>query len=286
MKPLFLLSACGLALTALAACGPTTPPTARVALDCPDHQGDLKLKSIAPDKKSCDYVSEDGDQVQLRLMAVSTTYEATLAPIEQDLRTEVGAEAQAAQATDAASDAAAVSKAGAEGASAAARAAKQAADDALGSVREAQGDHDRDDSDRPAKGDSVSIGSHGVTVGSSDGPSDHADINLPGIHISADDNKARINMGSVDVDASEGGATVRANREVRLRGEAFTRERRGFRATFILANDHLKDGWRAVGYEAGGPKSGPVTVGIFKARDRSHGVAEEVKRLVRINGGV
>ena len=42
-------------------------------------------------------------------MAVSTTYEATLAPIEQDLRTEVGAEAQAAQATDAASDAAAVS---------------------------------------------------------------------------------------------------------------------------------------------------------------------------------
>ena len=284
MKQLLFLSACGLALTALAACGPTTPPTARVALDCPANQGDLKLKSIAPDKKSCDYVSEDGDQVQLRLVSVSTTYQATLAPIEQELRGLSGGEPQAASASATASDASAVAKASSEGASAAAKAARQAADDALGSVRESQRDHDNDSNG--GKGDSVSIGSHGVTVGSSDGPSDHADINLPGIHISADDDKARINVGSVDVDANEGGATVRADREVRLRGEAFTRERRGFRATFILANDHLKDGWRAVGYEAGGPKTGPVTVGVFKARDRSHGVAEQVKRLVRINGGI
>ena len=93
-------------------------------------------------------------------------------------------------------------------------------------------------------------------------------------------------MGSVDVDAGEGGATVRADRAVRLRGEAFSRERRGFRSTFILAHEGLKDGWRAVGYEAGGPKAGPVTVGVFKARSHSHSIAEQVKTLVRRNGGV
>ena len=287
MRPIFLVSACGLALTALAGCGPSTPPTARVALDCPAGQGELRLKTVAPDKKTCDYVTEDGDQVQLRLIPVSTSYEAALQPIEQELAGEQITADQAAASKSA--DAATTAKAGGAAATAAAKAAQEAAADAAAHVSNSQGrdkgrDHDGDDDDD--KGDRVSIGTNGVTVGANDAKGDHADINLPGIHISADDDKARVNMGAIHVDAGDDGATVRVNREVRLRGEAFSRERHGFRATYILAKDNLKDGWHAVGYEAAGPKIGPITVAVFKARDSDHRVSDDLKRLVRRNGGI
>lgn len=283
MKPILLISACGLALTGLAACGPTTKPSARVALDCPADQGDLRLKGQAPDKKTCDYVSEDGDEVQLRLVPVATSYEAALQPIEQELQAEQMAAAPTAVAGATAAavkgvDAAATAPSG-EGAHAAAKAAKQAADDALGEVCQGQRDHDED-------GDHVSIGTNGVHVSEGDGKGDRADINLPGLHITADDENANVNVGAVHVNAGEDGATVRVSREVRLRGEAFSRERNGFRATYILAKDNLKDGWKAVGYEAAGPKVGPVTVAVFKARDHHHNVSDDVKRLVRRNGGI
>ena len=94
-------------------------------------------------------------------------------------------------------------------------------------------------------------------------------------------------MGGINVDAGENGATVRMLRDVRLRGEAFSPRRNGFRATYILAREDLKDGWKSVGYEAAGPKAGPITVAVFKAREGRHrDVSEDVKRLVRRNGGV
>ena len=62
--------------------------------------------------------------------------------------------------------------------------------------------------------------------------------------------------------------------------------RRGFRATYILAKDNLKDGWKSVGYQAAGPKAGPITVAVFKLHNGHPSVSEDVKRLVRENGGV
>ncbi len=272
MKPLLLLSACGLALMGLEACGPSTPATARVALDCPSDQGDLKLSNVAPDKKTCTYASRNGDEVSLRLIPVSSTYEAALGPIETELS---GEQAPAGPATPVTPTDPKAAKASA---SAADKAAKEAAADAGGSVSvSSDKDHDGDDH--------VSIG-NGVVVADSGSHGDHANINLPGIHISADDDKANVNVGGVHVDAGEDGATVRMSRDVRLRGEAFSHERRGFRATYILAKDNLKDGWKAVGYEAAGPKAGPITVAVFKAREGDRHVSEEVKRLVRRNAGV
>jgi hypothetical protein len=276
MKPLFLLSACGLALMSLTACGPTTPATARVALDCPSDQGNLKLSNAAADKKTCTYTSSNGDEVSLRLIPVSTTYEAALSPIE----TELGAEQEPAQpATPTGTADAKTAKASA---SAADKAAKEAAADAGGPNTGASHDADHD-----SDGDEHLSVAGGVVVADSGSHGDHANINLPGIHISADDDKANVSVGGVHVDAGEDGATVRMSRDVRLRGEAFSPERRGFRATFILAKDNLKDGWKAVGYEAAGPKAGPITVAVFKARhgDRRD-VSEDVKRLVRRNAGV
>ena len=143
MKPLFLLSACGAALLGLSACGPTTPATARVALDCPSSQGDLKLSTEAPDKKTCTYASRNGDEVSLRLIPVSTTYEAALLPIE----TELQGEQQVDQAAtgDAKDTAATVDpKTAKAGAADAAKAAKEAASDALNDTQKARKDDEND----------------------------------------------------------------------------------------------------------------------------------------------
>jgi len=270
MKPLLLLSACAVALSTAAGCAPSGPPKARAALDCPPSQGDLERTNVAADGKSCVYVSRDGDEVSLRLIPVSASYQATRQPIEQELQGELQTEQQAAEAKAARAEAdakgAAADTAASSAASEAARAAKQAADDA---VSAAKGDEDSDG------------GEHGSS-------SDRAHIDLPGIHIDADDSgKADVNVGMVHVNAGEDGAVVRMARDVRLRGEAFSPEKRGFRATYILAKDNLKDGWKAVGYEAGGPKAGPITVAVVKSKtgDR-HDIFGDVKRLVRRNAGV
>jgi hypothetical protein len=273
MKPLLFLSACAVALSLAAACSPSGPPPARAALDCPATQGDLTRTSVSPDNKTCLYTTRDGDQVSLRLLPVSSSYQSALQPVEQELQSEVQTDAEAAAAKVAAASAearttAADHPANARAAEDAAKAAKQAAEDAVGVMKDAEGD----DAGKARHAES----------------DEHAHIDLPGIHIDADDNgKADVNVGMIHVNAGENGAVVRMSRDVRLRGEAFSREKRGFRATYILAKDNLKDGWKSVGYEAAGPKTGPITVAVVKARTGDHhDVFADVKRLVRKNAGV
>ena len=275
MKSLLFLSACGLVLTGLSACGPMTRPAARIALDCPNDQGELKLTNTSADKKTCLYATRDGDQVSLRLIAVSAGYQAALTPIEQELQGEVAAPADAKAADAKAADAGAKVTTGQVSATAtsqAAKAAQEAEADAKGAVTKTRKDADDDGK---------------IEIGGSSDHGDHAHIDLPGIHINADNDKANVSVGGINVDAGENGATVRMSRDVRLRGEAFSSRRDGFRATYILARDDLKDGWKSVGYEAAGPKAGPITVAVFKAHEGRHrDVSEDVKRLVRRNGGV
>ena len=76
---------------------------------------------------------------------------------------------------------------------------------------------------------------------------------------------------------------------MRLRGEALNPQRRGVRATFIYTGHDLPEGFRFVGYEAGGPKTGPITVAVVKSKlddDVGSEIYPDVKRLVRKNGGV
>jgi hypothetical protein len=247
------------------------PPVARTALDCPATQGDLTRDAIAPDGKTCTYTSRDGDEVSLRLIPVSGSYQGALQPIEQELSAQVmtdkeEAEAKVSEAEAQAKGAAAAAKSSGADAKGAAEAAKQAANDALGEAKDAEA----------AAKDASDVDS--VTR-----------IDLPGIHINADEGagKANINVGSIHVDAGEKGAVIRIDQPVRLRGEALSPEKRGFRATYILANDNLKGGWRAVGYEAAGPKVGPITVAVVKSHSGEHDhILNDVKRLVRRNGGV
>jgi hypothetical protein len=282
MKTLLFLAAGSLALTGLSACAPSGPRTTRTALDCPASQGDLQRTSIAPDQKTCVYTTRDGDQVSLRLIPVSSSYQQALQGVEQELQGEVQTETQSAKtkvdqaaaeakSADAKSvevaskNAAAEVKVAAGEAKSAAQVARQAAEDALGEAKDAE---------KEARGDS-------------DG-NEQAHIDLPGIHIDADEGgKADVNVGPIHVNAGENGAVIRMDRDVRLRGEAFSREKHGFRATYILANQNLKDGWSAVGYEAGGPKAGPVTIAVVKSHNGNHhDVFDDVKRLVRRNADV
>jgi hypothetical protein len=114
-------------------------------------------------------------------------------------------------------------------------------------------------------------------------------VRLPGIHIDAGDEDAQVKIGGLTINAQDDEATVRMSRDVRLKGEALSRQKRGVRATFIYTGKNLPDGYRLVGYEAAGPKTGPLTVAVVKSKSDGEDGGEvygDVKRLVRRNAGV
>jgi hypothetical protein len=296
MKPLYMIAASALALTT-AACG-TGAPKARTALDCPQTQGDLTRTSVATDGKTCTYVSTEGAEVTLQLVSVQGGPDATLKAIEATLlgQQEVAAKAEGGKGEAGKTDAKATAGASADAGAAAAeiKGARSAAD----AVREAAADAAASPSDKrdvaeasattDHKGKRVTVARGAVVVDDEDGTTH---VNLPGIHIDADDetDSANVDIGPLHVNAGGDGATIRIRRDVRLRGEQLSREKRGIRATFISERESLDDSYHFVAYEAAGPKVGPLTVAVVKAKtDVSQGdrVYKAIRRLVRANGGV
>lgn len=272
MKPLYLVAASALALTA-AACGPKVP-VARAALDCPPTQGDLSRTSVSPDGQACTYVNKGGAEVTLQLVNVTGSADATLAALETNLlanRAAPVADEKAATAKEPARD-----MSDGEVVKDAAKASQEAADDTRGiSVSVTLND------------DKAKSRDTGV-VTERDGTTR---VNLPGIHVVANDNDdtANVRVGPITIDAGDDGATVRIRRDVRLRGEALNPEKRGLRAMFIYTGKDLPDGYRFVGYEAGGPKRGPLTVAVVRSKSEDPDGGDlypDVKKLVRKNGGV
>jgi len=288
MKPLYLIAASALALTA-AACGPKTPP-ARAALDCPLKQGDLMRTSAAPDGKACFYTTPEGAEVTLQLIPVAADgVDTTLANIETTLL--ANREAPAAEAVAAETSGAAAG----ESVASAAKAEAEARNDATGvEIRADAGGRVTVDGKVKIEGkdaDAVNVelkGGKTVVTESADGKTR---VTLPGIRIVADDanDTADVRVGPLRINAGEDGATIRIRRDVRLRGEAFNPEKRGVRATFIYTGGDLPDGYSYVGYEAGGPKRGPIAVAVVKSKSEQHDaddIASDIRRLVRKNGGV
>ncbi|MFN3522354.1 MAG: hypothetical protein ACK4YQ_08900 [Phenylobacterium sp.] len=271
-----MLTATAAAALALAAAGCTAGghrPISR--LDCPDAEDGLKRVSQAADGKSCAYVAEDGAEITLKLIPVSGGLDATLKGLEDEIRRDVAAHAppvkDVAQAETAPSP---------KAASAAAAAVAQAEADSAPAARkplspEAQAEAEAEAADWAVEDE----GGDGRTR-----------VDLPGVHIVADesDDSAQVRIGPLHIDADGEGAEIRMRRDVRLKGEALSREKRGVRATFLLAGDQLPGGGYA-GYEAGGPRTGPLAVAIVRGQDsggdHDH-VYDAVKKLVRRNGGV
>jgi len=296
MKTLLFLAASALALSA-AACAPTTKADLRTALDCPANQGDLTRTGKAADGKSCTYRSSEGTEVSLQLVAVKGDATATLQAIEDQIAPQAEPSATAAaegakdaaetakDAADATKDTAATAKDAAaaahDAASDAAAAAKEASEDAGRSAAVSDGDKGDWNTDRKGKGDK-----DGHKIVSENGETTRVD--LPGIHIQARDEDADVRIGGIRINANGDEETVHIVRDVRMRGEAFSRVKRGIRATFISSTKADANGYRFVGYEAAGPRTGPLTVAIVKAKseiDHDDDVVHDVQRLVRRNGG-
>jgi len=256
MKILLLAAVSACALVA-GGCSSTQKPPARAALDCPATEGDLTRTAVAPDRRSCTYTTDEGAEVVLRLVDTNGDPRAALAALEASL---MGTPAPSPAETVPAADAKTVADA--------AKAADEARKDA-GMTVAADGDGVRV-ATRPAKGETTRI-------------------DLPGIHILAGDENADVRLGPITVNAQGDEATVRIFTDQRLKGEAFSREKRGLKATFIYAGDNLTNGYGFVGYEAAGPKAGPLTVALVRSRQsegEDQNIEGDVKRLVRRNSDV
>lgn len=307
MKVLTLTAVSALALTT-AACGQAASNSAVVTgkLDCPDQQGQLRRVSQAMDGKSCVYRISDGAEVTLKLIPVGAQgADVTLAQIEAELKAEAAgpSTASADMPTPAKDTGSLADKAIAEAKADAAQAGEIAEDAGESADREARradrdarhADRDARHAERDAHDDldrsiearvNAKLREKGIDVENDD--DEHANINLPGLHINADGDKADVHVGPIHVDANGDSATVRSLQDVRMRGEAFSRQKRGIRAMFVYAGDELGGGYKYVGYEASGPRTGPLAVAVVKSKTDGgfHGdIYGDVKRLVRRNGG-
>jgi len=272
------VSLAALAVCTLAACSPKVdakrdaarlpgqhaPLRAISKLDCPERQGELTRVSAAADGQSCVYSGQNAE-VTLSLVSLNGgDAEAALAPIEADLKALMPAlKSPPTPATP--------------------------------------GDKPRGES---------------------------AKISLPGIKIDAHDNGADIKIGGLTINANDDGAEVKVAKNVTIRDGDTTRhvtertsggnsnvsvkasndaegdteihatddgaqirQRKGgdgVRATLILASDKAASGYRVVGYEARGPKGGPLAVAVVKAKGRDgsdHDIFQDMKTLVRHNVG-
>ena len=221
-------------------------------LDCPNKQGELTRVNVAADGQSCLYSGQNAE-VTLSLVALNGgDAEAALAPIEAQLKTLMPAMKASAPPPPP----------GTPG--------HESAKISLPGIR----------IDAHDKGADIRIG--GLTINANDGSAEvkvaknvtqRAGDGNSNLSVKASDDEE----GDTEIHANEGGAQIRQ----RKRGD-------GVRATLILASDKATSGYRVVGYEARGPKGGPLAVAVVKAKGRDgsdHDIFEDMKTLVRHNVG-
>lgn len=304
---------------------PATALRAVSQLECPESQGPLTRVRTAPDGLSCVYAGPKGAEVTLRLVKIEEgASDRVLARLERELNallpsvaTKIarGRAAEAAAAAEEAAADAATEKAEAEveraeaeveRAEALADRARALAEGDQAEAERAQARADRVAArlkavargGRPAaetadSGDDVQVALPGLRVKTE---GDDASVRLPGIRIETTGDKADVRIGpmtiraddasgSVDIDADDTEMTVRSQDEA---SEIRTRRKgAGIRASYVLVDETpSRQGWRLVGYEARGPRGGPLVVAIVKAKDRHEDdIFDAAKDLVRRNAG-
>jgi hypothetical protein len=128
---------------------------------------------------------------------------------------------------------------------------------------------------------------------------DHAHIDMPGLHIDADNGNASVHMPGISVNAKGDDAQVMTgwgpypnlqidanNGHAEIHGGAVTDT--GAKLIYLYASDMPgPQGYRTVGYVARGPRAGPLVVGVFKSREKDHDHAhltpDGLEKLVRLN---
>jgi hypothetical protein len=223
-------------------------------LDCPDEHSSLRRVSAAPDGRSCVYSGDDETTVELRLVNVTgSDTGAALAPIEATTHAWVPVQSNTAH-----------SEATAEPPEAPEAPETPAKPGAPTNV-----------SMHPAGGklpsgrseDDVEFDLPGIHIHAND---DHARVSVAGVHVDADDRNEKVHVerkghgragGDVLVDAHEGGAIIRLdNSDANIRARVmFASETAG------------PEGDHAAGYVARGPRSGPLVVAVVRMKgDHDH----------------
>ena len=128
-----------------------------------------------------------------------------------------------------------------------------------------------------------------------DKDNDNVNIDLPGISIHADDKNANVHVGNVHIDADghdnsahiRGGDHGRGQFTVDANDSGAVVRARSFGPNFeesliLVSKTPGPDGWRSVGYEALGPKAGPLVIASFQSKADEHdAMFNEVKALTR-----
>jgi hypothetical protein len=239
-----------LAASALAltavACQPKLRP-AITKLDCPQAQGSLTLVSAEPGGAACAYRSSEGADISLRLMPVKGDPMSALKGVEDDLRALSPPEPAPKPATPAA---------------------------------------DTDAADADGKDKTVVVAGN-ATIRVEKDDDDNAKVDLPGIHVRTKGDGANVQVGPLHINTDGANKVdIRSSSDVRMKGEALSRVKRGVRAHFLLINEAAE--YKVLGYEASGPRTGPLAVAVVKSRtgvDDDGALYNDVKRLVRRNGG-
>jgi len=259
---------CGAILLALGACESRTEYRARKAerealtvvskLDCPETQGNLKRTAVAADGQSCTYAGE-GSEVVLKLVAVSNDPAKALEPIEAEVK---------------------------------------GLFPALPATPETPTPPAKP-GEEPAKAGEVTketVSMPGLHVETEEGGgSDKAKVRMPGISVDADGDKARVKILGVEINADENASEIRMTRDSwrtddgdfdidlsggkpNIQGDgAFSiggKRRQGYRTTFVKTTDSQDAPWTVAGYEAQGPKRGPLVVAVVKAKASANGDGE------------
>jgi len=258
------------------------------ALQCPDSLGSLTRKGSArADGTVCTYAGPRGAEVELHLVTLGDD---GIGPILK--RFEMGLLGAMPQtAADLSRSAADSARADAEATRADAAAARADADAARA---EARADAD---ANANASTDSAHISAPGMKV---DAEGDRASVHMPGLHVEANGDKADVRIGGLTIHANDGDASVNghlttgdnadtvsfqarndaAEMRTRAPGEAI-------RQTYLLTDNRpAPAGWRTVGYEARGPRTGPIVVATVRSRERhADEVFDDAKALVTLNVG-
>lgn len=249
------------------------------ALQCPDTMGALTRKgSASADGLSCDYVGPRGAEVSLHLVRLDgASVEQVLGGFERRLAADLP-QAAAKVNADKARERAETARADAEAARADAEAAK--ADAEAASV---------------GAGEEVSIVAPGVRIEAHDkgGAGDRASVRLPGIRIEAEGDNARVQIGGMRIDSRDGQGVRTQTTSVSVNANSEATEVRAsapgeaVRANYILTDgDPRPGGWALVGYEARGPRGGPLVVATVRAKERGRDrVFEDARDLVTLNVG-
>jgi hypothetical protein len=233
-------------------------------LDCPVHSHDLTRASVAADGASCTYDGPNEETVSLRLQPLAgATPEAVLAKWEGQLKSDAGPGSFTPSSEPTTAD----------------RLDPHAKDGDAGDARHNEVD-DKDNSDKDAADHGrTKIDLPGVHI-STDG--DKADVSLPGLSIHANGDNAQVKAGlwghSASIAGNNGGAMIRIGRA----------DKSGVDAMMMLVSDAPgPTGYRTVGYVAKGPPTGPLVIATFKSKSYDHhdhnDAGDGVKKLVNLN---